>query len=818
MLPFLFLVVGSLTIFLLGILVYRRNWKSVSYRIFFFLCTVFAVWAVANYISFRVETEVAALWWVRLVMFLAVLQGVPFFLLVHTFPRSTFALSKRTVIGLLLAMCVAMAVTLTPLVFSRVELVTGEPPHPTAGPGILIFILVTIGPIFAGLWVLVRKFGKAQGLEKNQLQYLLLGALSMYALIIIFNFLFVQLFRSTIFVPFAPFFMLPFVASTAYAITRYRMMDIRFVVVRSVLFSLLVGTFFLLYGLVIWIATTLAELRGVVLTPGVHALAAVVVTAIAVFAFSWYRTLLERVTNQVFFKARYNARQALIDLGRQLTETIEIDRIQELLTKTLRETVKVEKIVVFLRDAERKTFRPTWGTEFLSPRTVLKESHALVRHVKHWEGPIVRDELPLILERNDPRHDAEEIKELQTALSWLDASLVVPLLVKGELAGMLLLGDKLAGDLFSSEDVELLTILAPQAATALENARLYQEAAEFGRTLQREVARATEELHIANEQLKDTDKAKSEFLSIAAHQVYTPLTAIRGYLSMIAEGDFGKIPEKLGPTLGVVQQSSERLIELIRSLLDVSRIESGRLELSLESVDLVTMAKGLVEELTPNAGKRGLALTFREPPRKLSPVVADAQRVRQVLLNTLDNAVKYTEKGSIEVRVEEQGDDVVYSVQDTGRGMSKEGIGRLFAKFTRLDLKNGRRVEGMGLGLYVARQIVQEVHGDIWAESAGEGKGSTFFVRLPAEGSPQALKAGTKLIVGIKAAETGERSADAVAKGGTPTKPAEKPDKAVAPEQAGSTKSGKSSSVSPPEAGKKPVTPSPTKRKKPPIS
>lgn len=759
MLPFLSLVVGSLTILLLGILVYRRNWKSVSYRIFFFLCTVFAVWAVANYISFRVETEAAALWWVRLVMFLAVPQGIPFFLLVHTFPRSTFALSKRTVVWLVIAMCVAMFTTLTPLVFSSVELVASEPPHPTAGPGMLLFIPLTIGPIFAGIWVLARKAVKARGLERNQLQYLLLGALSMYALIIIFNFLFVQLFGSTIFVPFGPFFMLPFVGATAYAITRYRLMDIRFVVVRSVLFSVLVGTFFLLYGLLIWLLTVIAVLRGVQLTPATHALAAVVVSALAILGFQWYRAFLQRVTDRVFFKARYDARASLLGLGQQLSETIDIDRILDLLTRTLQETVRVSNVLVFLRDAERKAFRPSGGTTArVSARTLLNDTHALIRHLRHRPGAVVRDELTLILEREDPRHDSEEIKELQTAFAWLDVALVLPLVVKGEITGLLFLGDKLSGDPFSAEDVELLAILAPQAATALENARLYRQAAEFGRTLEREVARATEELRIANEQLKDTDKAKSEFLSIASHQLYTPLTAIRGYLAMIHEGDFGKVPEKLGGSLTIVRESSARLIELIRNLLDVSRIESGKLELSLESVDLANMVGELAEELRPNAEKKKLTLTFHEPAAALSPVVADAQRLRQVLLNTIDNAIKYTEKGSVDVRVEEKGDDLVYSVRDTGRGITKEAMGRLFAKFTRLDTKLGRRAEGLGLGLYVARQMVREIHGDIWAESPGEGKGTTFFVKLPVEGSSQALKAGTKLTVGIKAAEAGEKA------------------------------------------------------------
>lgn len=777
---------------------------------------VFALWAVATFFAAYATTQGSAIFWVRTVMFLAVPQSVLFMLLMHTFPRATLALPFRPLVLLVGMSLGVMAIAYSPYLFPEVKLIPGGTPQPSPGPGLIAFVPLAVGSVLLGIFYVIRKNIASRGIEKTQMRYLLAGTLTMFSLIVLLNFVAVVAFKKSSFANYGPLFTLPFVIATAYSIIRYRLMDIRFFVVRSVLFSLLVGTFFLLYGLIIWVATTLAAIRGVILTPGIHALAAVIVTAVAIFAFRWYQAFLEQVTNRVFFKARYNARQALINLGRELTETIDIGRIQELLTKTLRETVKVEKVIVFLRDTEQKVFRPSWGTEFLSPRTFLQDTHPLVRHLKHSENLIVRDELPLILERQDPRHDAEEIKEIQTALSWVDAALVLPLMVKGELTGMLFLGDKLAGDPFSTEDLELLTILAPQAATALENARLYQQAAEFGRTLEREVARATEELQIANEQLKDTDKAKSEFLSIASHQLYTPLTAIRGYLSMIAEGDFGNVPEKLRNSLNIVTESSERLIELIKNLLDVSRIESGRLELSLESVDLTQMAKELVAELTPNAEKKKLNLTFQEPPRKLASVVADAQRLRQVLLNTLDNAIKYTNQGSVEVRVQEHGDDVVYSVKDTGRGMSKDALARLFAKFTRMGARDGQRADGLGLGLYVARQMIREIHGDIWAESEGEGKGSTFTVRLPAEGSPQALKAGTKLIVGIKAAETGQRPADlsgeapSGAKSEASAKSGQKPTETPAkPEEKGGKISG--------ETEEKPAESPRAKKKKPPI-
>lgn len=750
-------VTGNL---LLGFVVYRRNPRSATNQIFGAVGLVITLLSIANFFSVHPPSKESTLFWIRFVMLFATLNSVLFLLLMHTFPYVTFRLSRwfLWVLGILTGL--TMVVAVSPYLFVGVQF-DGVRAQPTPGPGMILFIPVGILTIPLGLFFLVRKNVHAQGIEKSQLRYLLLGVTTAFVLIIGLIFLNVVLFNNPSFVVYLPAFLLPFTGAAAYAITRYRLMDIRFIVVRSVLFSLLVGTFFLLYGLLVWLATEIAVLRGVVLTPGIHALVAVAVTGIAIVGFQWYRAFLQRLTNRVFFKARYDARRTLLGLGQKLSETIDLQRILALLTATLHDTVKVSKVLVFLRDEERKAFRPSAGTDHLSPRTLLEDSHALVRHLKHGRGPIVRDELQLILEREDPEHDPDEVKEVQSALAWLDAALVLPLTAKGELTGLLFLGDKLSGDLFSSEDLELLMIVAPQAATALENARLYREAAEFGRKLEREVALATAELRVANEQLKDTDKAKSEFLSIASHQLYTPLTAIKGYLSMIHDGDYGKVPEKLAGTFGIVRQSSERLIGLIRDLLDVSRIESGKLELSLESTDLVKMVSELVEELRPNAEKKQLTLTFHEPKVSLSPVVADSQRLRQVLLNTIDNALKYTDQGSVDVAVEERGDGLIFRVRDTGRGMSKEAVGKLFAKFTRIDTEKGIRVEGLGLGMYVARQMAREIHGDIWAESEGEGKGATFFVKLPVEGTPTALKAGTKLTVGIKAAEVGERPEEA---------------------------------------------------------
>lgn len=327
----------------------------------------------------------------------------------------------------------------------------------------------------------------------------------------------------------------------------------------------------------------------------------------------------------------------------------------------------------------------------------------------------------------------------------LTSSLVSPLRVGNSVLGVLTFSAGRDLNTLSRYEQESISGIIGLVSLALSKAKIYED-----------LQRTTSQLQVANKQLEQLDKAKSEFLSIASHQLYTPLTAIKGYLSMMQEGDFGETPGKQRPIVDIVRQSSDRLIDLIRNLLDVSRIESGRLELSMESIDFVQMTRDLVTELAPNAQRKNLVLSFEAPSKELSHVVGDAQRLRQVLLNTVDNSIKYTLQGRVDVRIVQEGDTLVFSVKDTGKGIAPEEIGQLFTKFTRVGGSDRFHTEGSGLGLYVARQIVHEHRGDVWAESPGREKGSTFFVRLPIEGSEIAPRVGMKMTVGIKAAEAGK--------------------------------------------------------------
>jgi len=253
-----------------------------------------------------------------------------------------------------------------------------------------------------------------------------------------------------------------------------------------------------------------------------------------------------------------------------------------------------------------------------------------------------------------------------------------------------------------------------------------------------ELERLSKGLSQANEDLKRLDEAKSEFISIASHQLRTPLTSVKGYISILLEGTFGRLTAGQVEALHKIYVSSERLIKLIDDLLSLSRIESGRMRYDFQNINICALIKDVVEENMPNAEKKELRLVVTEPLFPISLVRADPDKIRQVFMNLIDNAIRYTDKGGLEARFYKSAESgknffgVVF--EDTGRGISADDIEHLFAKFVRSERTRKLYTEGSGLGLYIARQIVDDHGGRIYVKSDGVGKGSSFFVELPVAG------------------------------------------------------------------------------------
>lgn len=242
------------------------------------------------------------------------------------------------------------------------------------------------------------------------------------------------------------------------------------------------------------------------------------------------------------------------------------------------------------------------------------------------------------------------------------------------------------------------------------------------------LARALKE---ANARLQELDAAKSEFLGIAAHQLRTPLSIIKGYISMILEGDYGQVAAAAVKPLQNVYTSNEQLIHLVDDFLDVTRIETGRVELNLQPTDLKKVTAGVLEELSGRALAKKLKIKT-----KLSAVPAiplDSEKIRHVIFNFLDNAINYTEHGEILVSLEATSEEaaIVFTVQDTGVGFDADDQKNFFQKFYRGRNVKGVNINGTGLGLFICRKFIEAQGGEIWAASPGSGRGSTFGFRLP---------------------------------------------------------------------------------------
>jgi len=243
----------------------------------------------------------------------------------------------------------------------------------------------------------------------------------------------------------------------------------------------------------------------------------------------------------------------------------------------------------------------------------------------------------------------------------------------------------------------------------------------------------TIKLKKAYKELERLDKAKSEFISIASHQLRTPLTAIKGYISMILEGVYGQMSKKIKKPMENVYKSNERLIKLINDLLSVSRIESGRMEMDFQMVLPSEIITSCVEELKIQAKNKKIGLKWEEPPKQeaLPRISIDRDKMRQVILNIIDNAIKYTEGGEVRIKCQIVDDKYRIVISDTGAGMTKEEASYLFESFSRGKAGTELCAEGVGLGLYIAKKFVEMHGGKIWATSLGKGKGSTFYIELP---------------------------------------------------------------------------------------
>jgi signal transduction histidine kinase len=521
---------------------------------------------------------------------------------------------------------------------------------------------------------------------------------------------------------YGPFGLLFLTGAIFYSVTRHKLFDIRRVVLRSMVFFVTQVLLMALYiALIILVASLLFRSS---LGTGNAIFVGLIAAFISVtlpFLVRYFR----KITKQLFFTDIYETQTVINMLTRELVGTINLEELSTRSIKILNDAIRARYAVLVVKRGDDGDFSQigTMGKQHVGPDLI----HAFGQANKE-------------VFMADNESESEAISNLMMENG---VSLAVQLHSHDKLIGYLCFSEKLSGRLFSDQDIKLVLIASNEVALALQNAQRYEEIEQFNLTLKDKVDQATNELRHTNQKLKALDEAKDEFISMASHQLRTPLTSVKGYVSMVLEGDVGKVSSQQREMLEQAFASSQRMVYLIADLLNVSRLKTGKFVIETAPTYLPDVIETEMKQLVESAKARNLELTFNKP-KEFPTLNLDETKTRQVIMNFMDNAIYYTPAGG-HIRIELSANDksVEYKVVDDGLGVPKAEMPHLFTKFYRAGNAKKARPDGTGLGLFMAKKVIIAQGGSIIFESE-ENKGSTFGFSFPLNALQSAPKASSE--------------------------------------------------------------------------
>jgi signal transduction histidine kinase len=571
-----------------------------------------------------------------------------------------------------------------------------------------------VGSLSAGLWVLVARLKVSKSnQERLQIRVILFGFLVATVVGLIFN-LFFPLIGIYRYVELGPAGVGAFIASTTYAMAKHHLFDIRVAAVRTVAYLLSIAALASLYFGLAYTASILifdTTASGVSMSP-----INVAIALVLALIFQPIKHFFDRITDSIFFRDLYVTDVFISELGDILTTSTTLVTMLEHASQHIQTNLKASSVTFVVTREGRSDIVVGSGT---LARISSRESAEIMQYVQGSQEASLVDELSI---------DIATLKEkpaLQTAQRH-HISILLPL---ADDIGYVMIGDQKASG-YTKRDINVLNTISDELVIAIQNARSLEEVQQLNKTLQQRVDKATKELRSSNTKLRKLDATKDEFISMASHQLRTPLTSIKGYVSMLLDGDAGELSPQQRKLLSEAFVSSERMVRLISDFLNVSRLQTGKFILDPKQVNLVRLVEEEIESIERMAAQHDIHLSFRSP-RSFPTLVIDEDKVRQVVMNFIDNAVYYSRpKSTIVVKLHKDVSDIVFEVHDHGIGVPKEMQGQLFTKFFRADNARRKRPDGTGIGLYLAKKIIMS-HGGQVLFSSTEGKGSMFGFRIP---------------------------------------------------------------------------------------
>lgn len=695
---------------LLAFLVLIRNPKNIINQSFCFISFLYGLW-VFCLLFYEFPIILNSIFWIKATYIAISFNEVFILFFSFIFPKPSF---KRLWIFAGLYSAFFLSLTLYLLLFTNIWIadVVVDPIRglqTILGPGYAWWSIAIWGELAFAIAVFLMNIRNSVGINRLQIIYFLAGFSLFGIFATISDIFFPFVFHDTSLFSLSTVASLFFTFSATYVIVKHRFLDIRLVIARSFAYICLVvilGAFYI--GGLLLTSTYFIKQE----TNTSDLLVSTILALFLAFTFQPLKRILEKLTDAIFYHVHYDEDQVLSALSHILSTNIELRPLAEQIMRIILKEMRITRGALILMSGKDQYEVIAEGfSEQLNAISCSFTSLLDLHKV------IVFDDL--------------EEGELKESMRRLDIYFAKVLHVNNDIIGFLILGDKASGEIYSEQDLKVFDILSPELSIAIQNAESYEKIRMFNITLGQEVKKATLDLQTANSRLKELDRLKNDFVSIASHELRTPMTAIRSYLWMVLKRPDIKLSEKMQKYLSRAYISTERLINLVNDMLNVSRIESGSIEIRPREFDIQSLIEEIVSMVLPKAGEKNVSIQLVKG--KIPTVFADPDKVTQVVLNLLGNALKFTPvNGKITITFFTDGKVVEVSIHDTGVGISKDDLSKLFQKFGRLDNSYAAAATsgGTGLGLFISKALIDLMHGRIWATSEGAGKGSTFTFSL----------------------------------------------------------------------------------------
>jgi len=497
-----------------------------------------------------------------------------------------------------------------------------------------------------------------------------------------------------------------FVGAIGYAILRHKMFDVRAAVLRTVGYLITVVSVLIIYGAVLLgLSELIFPKLSLTFAEDVFFVVAVIILAIT---FRPLIRLIEIVTDKIFFRDSYRPQELLNQISHMLAFEIRLDVLSRQICELLNKYMRTQTDIIIL-DAGHIYFE----TQGFYTKQIPSLQDDLVNL---GENMLITDDLPEGTQKD--------------ILRKYSISVMTTLKTHNEKIGYLLLSDKDNGSSYGRNEISIIKIIADELAIGFQNSRSFSIVQKLSKRLQDEIDQATEELKTANEKLKKSDEVKDDFISMASHQLSTPLAVIDGYLTLANQGVYGKLNDKLARAIKAAAERASVMKSLLVDLLDISRMTAGKFVLQIAPGDLDKIVEREFSQLKDLASEKSVHYTYHKPKNVIPELNIDSQKTGQAVMNLIHNALHYAAGKNVDVYLESDSNYAIFRVVDNGIGVPEAEKTKLFTKFYRAENARKERPNGTGIGLYLVKRVVEDQGGIIIFIST-QDKGSTFGFKLP---------------------------------------------------------------------------------------